>query len=202
MSSSSCILLLCKNPILGKAKTRLAKSVGDEKALAVYRFLLEHTAQVVAGVPNDKRIFYSDEVLQEDMFQGANYHKTLQPSGDLGARMQAAFEEAFAAGYERVVIIGSDCYELSSALLKEALAALNTKDVVLGPAKDGGYYLLGLRQMIPAVFQDKPWSQANLLNTTINELDDLEHSYLLLPELSDVDYLEDLPFLLRTKFGI
>ncbi|MGH1337281.1 MAG: TIGR04282 family arsenosugar biosynthesis glycosyltransferase [Aureispira sp.] len=202
MSSSTCLLILCKNPILGKAKTRLASSVGDEKALEVYRFLLEHTAKVVAGVSGDKRIFYSHSVLADDAFQGPNYHKTLQSTGDLGARMQAAFEEAFAAGYERVVIIGSDCYDLSSPVLEEALAVLQQQEAVFGPAKDGGYYLMGLNRMIPAVFTDQPWSQSNLLTSTRDTLDQLGHSYQLLSELSDVDYLEDLPLDVREKFGI
>ena len=116
--------------------------------------------------------------------------------------MQAAFEEAFAAGYERVVIIGSDCYDLSSPVLEEALAALQEQEAVFGPAKDGGYYLMGLRQMIPAVFKNQPWSQANLLTSTTTTLDQLGHSYQLLSELSDVDYLEDLPLDIREKFGI
>lgn len=202
MPSSTCIIVLCKNPILGKAKTRLAASVGDEKALEVYKFLLQHTAKVVAGVASDKLIFYSDEVLQKDVFQGPNYHKALQEKGDLGAKMQAAFEQAFEQGYKKVVIIGSDCYDLSSALLEEALAALNSHKVVLGPAQDGGYYLLGMSQLVPAVFENQPWSQENLLQSTMNSLQELEHSYHLLPELSDVDYLEDLPLEIRYKFGI
>ncbi len=202
MSSSACVLVLCKNPVLGKVKTRLADSVGAEKALEIYHFLLQHTAGVVAGVASDKRIFYSEEVLSDDVFQGVNYHKTLQAGGDLGTRMQVAFNEAFEAGYERVVIIGSDCYDLSSAVVEQALAALNNHAVVFGPAKDGGYYLLGLRQMVAAVFEDQPWSQDNLLEQTLNDLNASQHSYFLLPELSDVDYLEDLPLKLRAKFGV
>lgn len=202
MSSRSCLLVLCKNPILGKVKTRLANSVGKKKALEVYRFLLKHTAKVAAGTPSNKWIFYSNKVLTNDAFQGANYHKTLQVKGDLGARMQAAFEAAFEAGYEQAIIIGSDCYELSSSIVETALTALNTHDVVLGPAKDGGYYLLGLRQMIPAVFENKPWSQAHLLHETLQELTHLKYSYQLLPQLSDIDYLEDLPLELRKKFDI
>lgn len=202
MSSSTCILVLCKNPILGQAKTRLAASIGDKKALQIYHFLLQHTAQVVAGVASDKIIFYSDEVLQKDAFQGPNYYKTLQESGDLGTKMKAAFEQAFEKGYKRVVIIGSDCYDLSSVLLEEALIALHTQPVVIGPAQDGGYYLLGLNKMVPALFENQPWSQDNLLQSTINSLEALEHSYKLLPELKDVDHLEDLPLLIKEKFGV
>lgn len=202
MLSTTCIIILCKNPILGKAKTRLAKSIGAEKALEIYHFLLQHTAKVVAAVPCDKRIFYSDTVLTDDAFQGDNYYKTLQAKGDLGNRMQAAFEDAFAAGYSRVVIIGSDCYELSSSILNDALIALENHATVFGPAKDGGYYLMGMRQLIPAVFNNQPWSQDHLLSSTLQTLEQLEHAHHLLPILSDVDYLEDLPMEVRKQFGI
>lgn len=202
MPSTACIIILCKNPILGKAKTRLAKSIGADKALEIYHFLLEHTAQIVAEVACDKRIFYSDTVLTNDAFKGNNYHKTLQAKGDLGNKMQAAFENAFAAGYSHSVIIGSDCYELSSHILKEALAALDKSETVFGPAKDGGYYLMGMRQLIPAVFENQPWSQNNLLSSTLQTLNQLGHSHQLLPTLSDVDYLEDLPINVRKQFGI
>jgi rSAM/selenodomain-associated transferase 1 len=212
MSERTCILILCKNPILGSVKTRLASSVGAQKALEIYRFLLQHTAQIVAAVPSDKRIYYSEEVLDDDVFQGPSYHKGLQTQGDLGQRMRTAFEEAFAEGYERVLVIGSDCYDLSSALLNQALSALNNHDVVLGPAQDGGYYLLGLRQLsdapeslLDSVFEEQPWSQDNLLQSTLNALsasEDNSYTYLLLPELSDVDYLEDLPLKLRAKFKV
>ncbi|MFK7796470.1 MAG: TIGR04282 family arsenosugar biosynthesis glycosyltransferase [Aureispira sp.] len=202
MPSTTCIIILCKNPILGKAKTRLAKSIGAEKALEVYHFLLQHTAKVVAAVPCDKRIFYSDTVLTEDAFQGSNYHKALQATGDLGNRMKAAFEDAFAAGYSRAVIIGSDCYELSSPILNDALIALENSATVFGPAKDGGYYLMGMRQLIPALFENQPWSQDNLLSNTLQTLDQLHHHHQLLPTLSDVDYLEDLPMDVRKQFGI
>jgi rSAM/selenodomain-associated transferase 1 len=202
MPSTTCILILCKNPILGKAKTRLAKSIGQKKALEIYHFLLEHTAQIVAEVACDKRIFYSDSILTEDAFQGDNYYKKLQAKGDLGNRMKVAFENAFAAGYQRAVIIGSDCYELSSPILNDALAALENSETVFGPAKDGGYYLMGMRQLIPAVFENQPWSQANLLSNTLQTLNQLGHSHQLLPTLSDVDYLEDLPMHIREQFGI
>lgn len=193
---------MTKTPIPGKVKTRLAASVGDQMACSIYEYLLKHTAEFCRRVDADRQVWYAPTLVADDAFSDADFHKTLQVEGDLGVKMQAAFQAAFAEGMERAVIIGSDCYDLTAERLTEAFAALEEHDVVLGPALDGGYYLLGLRQMVPQVFQDKPWSQAHLLATTTKELEQLGHSYALLPPLSDIDYLEDLPVAVRTHFGV
>lgn len=195
-------MIFAKNPVLGTAKTRLAASVGNEKALEIYQFLLQHTANIAAASDSDKRVFYSSHIESDDAFAGKKFSKAVQIQGDLGEKMFAGFQTAFADHYNRVVIIGSDCYELSSSILNQAFEALLSNDFVIGPAKDGGYYLLGMRQLEPTIFQHKTWSHEGLYQATLKDFKTLNARFVELPILSDVDYLEDLPQEIRTKFGV
>jgi rSAM/selenodomain-associated transferase 1 len=179
-------LIFIKNPELGKAKTRLAATVGAERALSIYRQLLAHTRRVVRAVEARRLLYYSRFVDTQDEWSAAEFDKRLQVAGDLGLRMQQAFAEAFAEGGGPVLIIGSDCAELSPAIIEEAFRQLETHDIVIGPARDGGYYLLGMRTFTPAVFQDMEWSTAEVLQQTLARIPE-GHSYFLLPTLSDVD---------------
>lgn len=202
MKKDNLLMVFAKNPVLGTAKTRLAASVGDEKALEVYKFLLQYTAYIAAETEADRRVFYTSHADYDDMFPNESFSKTVQVQGDLGERMYAAFQEAFKEGYQRVIIMGSDCYELNHQILENAFTALEDHNFVIGPAKDGGYYLLGMRQLESAVFRNKRWSQERLYHDTIIDLEVLSYSYAEMPLLSDVDYLEDLPEEVRKKFDI
>ncbi len=202
MNKKGLLMVFAKNPVLGTAKTRLAASVGDEKALEIYQFLLEHTANLTAAADSDKRVFYSTYIESGDVFSDEQFSKTLQIQGDLGEKMSAGFSVAFDDHYDRVLIIGSDCYELSTEIINQAFEALLENDFVIGPAKDGGYYLLGMRRLEPAVFQNKTWSHEGLYQATIADFKALNYSFVELPLLSDVDYLEDLPQEVRAKFGV
>lgn len=202
MNKKGLLMVFAKNPVLGTAKTRLAASVGNEKALEIYNFLLQHTANLTAAADCDKRVFYSTYTETGDVFPDEQFSKTLQAQGDLGEKMNAGFQIAFDDQYERVVIIGSDCYELSTEILNQAFEALLSHDFVIGPAKDGGYYLLGMRQFEPAIFQHKTWSHEGLYEATLADFKALNYSFVELPVLSDVDYLKDLPQEVRTKFGV
>ena len=106
--------------------------------------------------------------------------------------MLAAFEAAFAAGYQSVVIIGSDCEQLTQEVVEQAFQQLQTHQVVIGPALDGGYYLLGMNGLYPQLFRHKPWSTPQVFRETMLDVQELGLTYSLLPTLSDVDYLEDL----------
>lgn len=202
MNKKGLLMVFAKNPVLGTAKTRLAASVGDEKALEIYQFLLQYTANIAAATDSDKGVFYSDNITSGDVFSEEDFNKTLQIQGNLGQKMYAGFQTAFANNYERVIIIGSDCYELSTAIINQAFEALLSNNFVIGPAKDGGYYLLGMRQLEPAIFQNKTWSHESLYQATLADFKALNYSFVELPLLSDVDYLEDLPQEVRTKFGV
>jgi uncharacterized protein len=116
-----------------------------------------------------------------------------QADGDLGRRMEDAFARAFADGAERVVIVGSDLPELSASLLRRAFDALDVHPAVLGPARDGGYYLLGLRRMVPGIFDGIAWSTPDVLAATLARFRAADVAPAMLDELADVDEVQDLP---------
>jgi rSAM/selenodomain-associated transferase 1 len=192
MSSKNLLMLFVRNPELGKVKTRLAASVGPEVALDIYLHLLQHTRSVTQQLLVDKVVYYSERVEEQDMWPNEHYQKKVQPAGDLGEKMAAAFEAAFAEGYTSVVIIGSDCQQLTPEIISRAFEELKTREVVIGPALDGGYYLLGMKHPHPELFQNKRWSTEHVFPDTLHDIERQHLSHTLLPALSDVDYLEDL----------
>ncbi|MGE0587848.1 MAG: TIGR04282 family arsenosugar biosynthesis glycosyltransferase [Cyclobacteriaceae bacterium] len=200
MSSKRVLLIFYRNPEKGKVKTRLASTVGDDVALKLYLQLAEHTKNESSGLQGcDKIVFYSNAVEENDIWHEDAFQKQQQLGDDLGQRMQNAFEYAFAAGYDQACIIGTDCLELKSKILTEAFEQLNNLDAVVGPAKDGGYYLLGLSQIIPSVFLDKQWSSNSVLKDTIEDFKKLRLSFIELDTLADVDTEDDLPIDWRSK---
>ena len=185
------IIIFIKNPELGKAKTRLAATVGDERALAIYKELLRHTRETVLKVADcERHLFYSSFVDKEDNWSNEDFNKKLQPSGDLGTRMITAFEDVFKVN-QPVLIVGSDCASLTSEILEEAIESLKLFDFVIGPADDGGYYLIGMNNFHPSVFEDIAWSTEQVLPQTIDEIQNLGKTFGLLTTLSDIDYEED-----------
>lgn len=192
MTEKNLLMLFVRNPELGKVKTRLAASVGPETALDVYLHLLRHTRDITQGLPMDKVVYYAERITEEDLWPREHYRKELQPEGDLGEKMKAAFEAAFDEGYAAVVIIGSDCPQLTPAIINQAFEALKTHEVVIGPALDGGYYLLGMKHLHAPLFQNKRWSTAHVFPDTIFDVERLHLRHALLPYLSDIDEVEDL----------
>jgi uncharacterized protein len=190
------LLVFARVPALGRVKTRLAAGVGEPVALAVYHELLAITnaAIVAAGVPATVWLAGTagTEPTATETREWAVHHARCQPEGDLGARMAAAFAAAFDAGAGRVAIIGTDCPGLRATHLNQAFTLLETNDLVLGPATDGGYYLLGLRQPHPELFQNKTWSTSSVLADTLADAGRLGLQVALLPTLRDVDDAADL----------
>ena len=138
-------------------------------------------------------MFYSHFIDDFDDWSNVAYQKFVQKGGnDLGVRMHNAFKLAFEKGYKSVVLIGSDCFELSTHDLEEAFFSLEKKDVIVGPAKDGGYYLLGMNKLHHQLFENKTWSSENVLLDTLLDIENLNLNYQLLDTLSDVDYEVDL----------
>lgn len=182
---------------MGYVKTRLAKTVGDENALVIYRALVDKTKSIIDEVPVQKAIYYAQYIDEYDQFPEDQYAKRLQMGDSLGERMKNAFEAAFNKGFKKAVIIGSDCWDLSPAVIEDAFLALDDKDFVLGPAEDGGYYLMGMKELLPEVFENKTWSTADVLIDTLLDIDNAGKSRLLLPVLSDIDHEQDLPETLK-----
>ena len=186
------LIVFIKNPILGKVKTRLAASLGDQKALRVYKKLLDHTLRITGNLEYDKIVYYSDFVPEQDEWLSAGFKQGLQIGQDLGQKMENAFEEGFRTGYSRILIIGSDCFELTSYHISKAFDNLENSNVVLGPATDGGYYLLGITELFENVFENKKWSTDSVLRDTIKNLTDSNIKFNLLEQLNDIDTESDL----------
>lgn len=187
------LLIFTKNPELGRVKTRLAKTIGDQKALEVYQYLLDHTRAITTQLKQvDKAVFYSKFVDENDLWGATQYQKQVQTGEGLGERMSNAFSWGFGQSYQSIVIIGSDCIEITQAIIEEAFIALQTQDFVIGPAKDGGYYLLGMKASYPEVFENKTWSTNSVFQSTLQDLQVRSSQIHRLPELSDVDTVDDL----------
>ncbi|WP_223649841.1 TIGR04282 family arsenosugar biosynthesis glycosyltransferase [Hymenobacter psoromatis] len=193
------LLIFAREPVLGRVKTRLAVGIGAAAALAVYRELLALTAAAVAAAQVPATVWLAeapaemtaDEALPRPEWPGLPW-RVQPPADSLGARMAHACGAAFGAGAGRAVIIGTDCPGLSAALLTRAFEELLTHDVVLGPADDGGYYLLGMNKLEVELFQNKSWSTATVLPDTLADTARLGLRVALLPTLHDVDSVQDL----------
>jgi rSAM/selenodomain-associated transferase 1 len=187
------LLIFVKNEELGEAKTRLAASLGPKKALEIYQKLLAYTAQQTIGVADIKKeVWYARYIAEKDVWQTGDFNKKVQRGEGLGERMLYAFEQAYKENpKQKVLIIGSDCAELTADIIRQAYTKLDDAEVVIGPAKDGGYYLLGMRQLCPQLFENIRWSSAQVFNQTLKRVQEMEASYAVLQELNDVDTLED-----------
>lgn len=192
MNRENLLIIFARNPVLGKVKTRLAREIGDERALEVYLKLLEHTHKVADEADCEKRVYYTESLDEFGLLDYFKFDKRLQEGENLGERMHNAMKSGFDEGYKNVVIIGSDCIELNAAKIDDAFEALSIVECVLGPASDGGYYLIGLRHMRDFLFQDKSWSSSDVLLDTLLDLQNARMSYQLLPTLNDIDTKRDL----------
>ena len=163
------LLVFTRNPELGKVKTRLAKTVGNATALKIYIFLLERTRDIAVKVAADKAVYYSVKIRENDIWDASIFQKHQQVGEDLGIRMLHAFKNGFKAGYEKVMIIGSDLYDLTAETIENAFIALENNEVVIGPAEDGGYYLLGMNSLEEKVFKNKNWGTETVRKNTLEE---------------------------------
>ena len=193
MNKKQLLLIFIKNEVKGKVKTRLAATLGPDKALEVYRALLDKTCDVVHALSGvDKRVYYSDEVVTGDRWDLPGFTKAVQHPGDLGQRMTAAFQKGFEDGYEQVCIIGSDCWDLTTDRLQEAFAGLSKNDFVAGAANDGGYYLLGMTFFLEALFKGKTFSTDSVYKEALNEIVKAGKQVHELGILTDIDNEGDL----------
>ena len=188
--SKNLLLILTRNPELGKCKSRLAAKVGDQAALDIYNFLLDKTVSFTKNLKVEKWVYYSETIWMDDIWDNKVYKKKLQVGNDLGERMMNAFDEGFMAGFENIIIIGSDMFHLDQTDLEAAFSKLMDHDFVLGPAEDGGYYLLGMKSLKKELFQNKEWGTNTVLADTLSDIKD--EKFVLLDEKNDVDYYEDI----------
>jgi len=204
MTNTQALAIFCKTPERGFVKTRLAASVGEQKALEIYLGLLKITDGETRSFSSSRNLFVTSALedsiekmrstlQQYDLFTDPKTSFTIQQGEDLGQRMSAAFENLL-KNHRSVVLIGCDLPELTSALISNAFNALQSNDVVIGPSCDGGYYLIGLNKETPDLFKEISWSTEKVLNQTLEKAGRLSLKVQLLDQLRDIDTLEDLHF--------
>lgn len=187
--SSDALIILIKNPELGKAKTRIANAVGNEKALEIYKQLLSITRTETLKSSADKKLYYSSFIDNQDNWDTQYFSKKLQSGNNLGSKMYNAFKETL-PNYTKVILIGSDLGELNIDILNKAFTELDHHDVVIGPANDGGYYLIGMKKLNP-IFTSIEWSTSSVLEGTLKLINNNNLSFSLLETLTDIDHIED-----------
>lgn len=183
--SEIALVVFLKNAAAGKVKTRIAATTDDRTALEVYSELTKKTIELIYQLEVSTYLYFSDHI-PHDFEALKEAVKRLQYGHDLGARMSGAISECL-SDHRAAVIIGSDCPYLTSEILSEAFLKLNEVDFVIGPACDGGYYLIGMTAHHPDIFENIEWSTSNVLRETINRIKNSGYSYHLLPELEDID---------------
>jgi len=189
-NTQKALIIFTRNPELGKVKTRLATTIGDAAALEVYHKLLEHTVDITQTLKVDKFVFYSEQIQENDHWDTTIYYKELQKGTNLGERMHHAFELLFKKGYRQIIIVGSDIFELTTKNIQEAFTGLDTANFVVGPALDGGYYLLGMNTLNKSLFEHKKWGTSTVLKATLKNL--AHEKVALLATKNDIDTYDDL----------
>ena len=184
------VVIFAKCPRPGRVKTRLARLLGHEGACLLYEALLVDTALAVASVSGIRRVIACDPPEDLDWFAarfGEPFVLTSQGPGDLGARLERTFDEAFALGARRAVVVGSDLPTLTPSCLDAAFRDLATHDLVLGPADDGGYYLIGLARSAAQLFRGIDWSTDRVLAQTLERAERSDLTSSRLARECDVD---------------
>jgi len=188
--SKNLLIIFTRNPELGKVKTRLAKAIGEENALTIYKTLLDRTEKITRNLNCDKAVYYSVKIREHDIWDTSIYQKHQQYGDDLGIRMHNAFSEAFSSNYDKVAIIGSDLFDLNPSHINKTFKALDENDIVIGPAHDGGYYLLAMKSLYSEVFKNKSWGTSTVFKDTLKDLKNKD--FHLLETLNDIDVYNDL----------
>ncbi|MFN6485483.1 MULTISPECIES: TIGR04282 family arsenosugar biosynthesis glycosyltransferase [unclassified Nostoc] len=197
-NSKQHLIIFTRYPEPGKTKTRLIPVLGTVGAANLQRQMTEYTIfqvqelQKAIDISVEVRFTGGDLQLMQDWL-GLDLVYQFQGEGDLGLRMARSLFDAFQSGAEKVTIIGTDCPGVNTQILATAFEKLQAFDLVLGPAIDGGYYLIGLRQSIPELFVNIKWGTAQVFQTTVDIAQKLNLSYVNLSPLADVDRPEDLP---------
>lgn len=204
-SPKQVLIVFLKYPEPGRVKTRLARDIGWKNASLIYSEIAQSVIGKVSKSSEYKTlIFFDPPEKKEDVrrwLKNANLNLLPQEGNPLGERMLNAFEKAFSLGAKSAVIIGTDCMEVSDKTVLEAFQALREVDAVLGPARDGGYYLLGLNRAFPWIFKDIKWSTSLVLSQTIKKIEEKKLRFKLLKTLTDIDTVRDLSkeLLLKVK---
>jgi hypothetical protein len=190
------VIIFARYPNKGKVKTRLAKEIGEESALEFYKSCAENTFAECKKLKSEKillYLFYSDvkDKALITKWAGSEFLFIPQTGTTLGEKMQNAFEEVFSNGVKKAVIIGTDIPDIEANLIKDSCDILNCADTVIGPAADGGYYLLGMKKAHTFLFNDIKWSTNSVFAETCNRIIINKLTFFVLPKLIDIDIKDD-----------
>jgi hypothetical protein len=191
------LIVFTRYPQPGKTKTRMISLLGNEGAAMLQRQMTEYTLKIIRKIPNFSNIsaaiyFAGDDKQLMQNWLGSDLIYQPQIEGDLGQRMQTAFQESFLTGTTKAIAIGTDCPEINTTIFSKAFKALERYDLVLGPAVDGGYYLIGLNRLIPELFIGINWGTSEVFAQTKKIAQHLKLNVYYLPILNDVDRPEDI----------
>ena len=198
MSEPERLIVFTRYPEPGRSKTRLVPALGPDGAADLHRRMARHTLswakRLEGSRPVDTRVRFTgaDQAAMADCF-GSQFSYEPQGDGDLGLRLERAFRESFQGGCRRVIVVGTDCPQLSLRIVHQAFEHLRDHDLVIGPATDGGYYLIGLARHAESLFADIAWGTETVLMQTLTLALQAKLSMAVLPTLADVDRPEDLP---------
>ena len=170
-------------------KTRLKTSIGKNKSIWVYNQILKKTVLVLKNIKTDIAVFHYNSIISKNPFKNFSKWNKIQIGKNLGEKISNAFNWGFEKGYKKIIIIGSDLWDLNEEIINTGFIELNKNKVVIGPSIDGGYYLLGLNKKMPKIFEGIKWGTQSVLAETLKLL---EHEPYILPELNDIDTFEDL----------
>lgn len=192
MDNNNALIIIAKYPSKGSVKTRLKGHMPDNQILSLYTHLLESTIAELRSIPGvDTFIAYAPDHAKEYF---SNFKLSLIPlsDGDIGARMYSAFQFVFSKGYQNAALVGADIPDLSPNHILSAFDVLSSHDLVYGPAKDGGYYLVGMKEAIKDLFVNIPWSSDQTLKKSLEKAGRSGYSFELTETLSDIDTIDDV----------
>lgn len=198
----SALIVFAKSPIPGSVKTRLSPPLTPDEAATLHGSLVMDTLEQTKNLVEFDRVLACAPSKQHPFFQAVSARQHIElweqiPDDDLGKRMEHAFREAFTRNYAYVMMIGSDLPTISSDMIQSARHGLREHDVVIGPSKDGGYYLIGLKKPAPELFTNIPWSTHQVTNRTREKANELGLSFTLLSQQQDLDTIDDLQFYIK-----
>ena len=170
-------------------KTRLKTAIGKNKSIWIYNQILKKTVLILKNIKIDIAVFHYNSIISKNPFKKFSKWNKIQIGKDLGEKISNAFDWGFQKGYKKIIVIGSDLWDLNEEIIYKGFLELNKNQVIIGPSVDGGYYLLGLNKKMPKIFQGIKWGTKNVLSETIKLLD---NDPFFLPELNDIDTIEDL----------
>ena len=190
--SKEVLSIFVKNLIPGTVKIRLAKDLGMDLAMEIYKELVGITAKAMDVLKIDKWVYYSDYIESNDQFDDLKYRKHIQEGKDLGQRMQNCFYDAFESEFDKMILIGSDTPDITDEIISQGFAELDKHDIVIGPAQDGGFYLIGMKEPHENLLNNQVYGHDKVLHELLDEIENRNLSVFKLSTLIDIDVKDDL----------